>query len=207
MKRSMILAAVALLLSGWSATADVTAPLREVVDEVCSRNALASSAVGLLAVTADGDTLVAVNPELKLVPASNVKLLTTGLALKALGPDFRFETRLGYTGELRGGVLHGDLYIVGGGDPTTGSRSTVAEPLSSLFGDWLTLLRKAGIERVEGLLVGDPASSIRRRPRTSAGLRRPGHQLRSRPHGAQLLRERPEFPYNPPAPRPEPSRT
>ena len=83
MKRPMILAAVALLLSGWSAT-----------DEVCSRNALASSAVGLLAVTADGDTLVAVNPELKLVPASNVKLLTTGLALKALGPDFRFETRL-----------------------------------------------------------------------------------------------------------------
>lgn len=156
MKRPMILAAVALLLSGWSATADVTAPLREVVDEVCSRNALASSAVGLLAVTADGDTLVAVNPELKLVPASNVKLLTTGLALKALGPDFRFETRLGYTGELRGGVLHGDLYIVGGGDPTTGSRSTVAEPLSSLFGDWLTLLRKAGIERVEGRLVGDP---------------------------------------------------
>ena len=55
MKRPMILAAVALLLSGWSATADVTAPLREVVDEVCSRNALASSAVGLLAVTADGD--------------------------------------------------------------------------------------------------------------------------------------------------------
>ena len=155
MSSHTVFTAVALLLSGWGATADVRPSLNEVVEEVCSREALSSSAVGLLAVTSGGDTLVAFNPGLKLVPASNVKLITTGLALKALGEDFRFETGLGYDGELVGGTLKGDLYIVGGGDPTTGSRAAVAEPSDALFSDWLDLLRDAGIDRIEGRIIGD----------------------------------------------------
>ena len=155
MTRPAFVAAVALLLCGWSATADVGRTLDEVIAEVCRKEALASSGVGLLAVTAGGDTLAAVNPDMKLVPASNVKLITTGLALRSLGADFRFGTSLGYSGEVTGGTLHGDLYIVGGGDPTTGSRSTVAEPLESLFGDWAALLEEAGISRIDGRIVGD----------------------------------------------------
>lgn len=156
MKKLTILTAVALLLSGWGATADVRPSLREVVEEICAREALSSSGVGLLAVTSDGDTLASVNPELKLVPASNVKLITTGLAMRSLGENFRFETRLGYTGRIEDGILHGDLYIVGGGDPTTGSRTMVAEPVESLFADWEDLLRAAGIVRIDGRIVADP---------------------------------------------------
>ena len=151
----IVSAAVALLLSGWGATADVRRPLQDVIAEICGSDILSSSAVGLLAMTADGDTVAAVNPELKLVPASNVKLITTGLALRTLGEDFRFETRLGYDGEVRDGVLYGDLYIIGGADPTTGSRAPVAEPLDALFSDWAALLASAGIERIEGRIVGD----------------------------------------------------
>ena len=151
----IVSAAVALLLSGWGATADVRQPLQDVIAEICGSDILSSSAVGLLAMTADGDTVAAVNPELKLVPASNVKLITTGLALRTLGEDFRFETRLGYDGEVRDGVLYGDLYIIGGADPTTGSRAPVAEPLDALFSDWAALLASAGIERIEGRIVGD----------------------------------------------------
>lgn len=156
MTKPTVAAAVALLLCGWSATAGVGRPLDEVVAEVCGKEALASSGVGLLAVTASGDTLAAVNPDMKLVPASNMKLITTGLALHFLGEDFRFGTALGYSGEVSGGTLHGDLYILGGGDPTTGSRSTVAEPLDALFSEWLSMLEDAGIGRIDGRVVGDP---------------------------------------------------
>lgn len=156
MRKLTILTTVALLLSGWGATADVGPGLSDVVNAVCSRDALSSSAVGLLAVTADGDTLACVNPELKLVPASNVKLITTGLALKSLGENFRFETRLGYAGTIENGILDGDLYIIGGGDPTTGSQSMVADPSETLFSDWAELLAEAGISGIRGRIVADP---------------------------------------------------
>lgn len=156
MNKLTILTTVALLLSGWGAIAGVRPPLSEVVEDICSGGTFSSSAVGLLAVTSGGDTLVAVNPELKLVPASNVKLITTGLALKYLGTDYRYETRIGYTGNVSDGVLSGDLYIIGGGDPTTGSRTMVAEPSDALFGRWLSLLEGAGIRRIEGRVVADP---------------------------------------------------
>lgn len=65
-----------------------------------------------------GTTLEARNPRAGKPPASVTKMLTTLYALDALGPDFRFETRLLATGPLRDGVLEGDLILAGGGDPT-----------------------------------------------------------------------------------------
>lgn len=146
-----------LLLMSRGATAGI--PRTEVeasVGKILSSAPLSSSVVGVLAVTMDGDTLVAVNPRQKMVPASNVKLITTGLALNVLGEDFRFETRIGYSGEVRDGVLHGDLYIIGGGDPTTGARVTCAEPVETLFSGWRKMVADAGIRAVEGYVIGDP---------------------------------------------------
>lgn len=109
----------------------------------------------MLAVRADGDTLACINPGLKLVPASNMKLLTTGLALRELGPDFRFETALAYSGQIKDSTLVGDLYILGGGDPTTGASYEEIESVEVLFGRWLSILRSAGINSVDGLVIGD----------------------------------------------------
>jgi D-alanyl-D-alanine carboxypeptidase/D-alanyl-D-alanine-endopeptidase (penicillin-binding protein 4) len=50
-------------------------------------------------------------------PASNMKILTSAAGLFFLGPDYNFETTLYYNGEIDGGVLNGDLYVVGGFDP------------------------------------------------------------------------------------------
>ena len=58
---------------------------------------------------------------LTLIPASTLKLITTGIALKKLGKDFTFSTQLGYTGSIKKGILQGDLVIKGYGDPTFGS--------------------------------------------------------------------------------------
>ncbi len=125
------------------------------LDRILASGEFNGASVSVLAVTADGDTLFRADPGRQCVPASNLKLVTTGLALHALGPDYRFRTGIGYSGSISGGVLHGDLYILGGGDPTLGSHNAVAEPLDSVFARWLRLMRAAGIESVDGYVIGD----------------------------------------------------
>ena len=158
MRIIITLTTVALLLSAWSATAAYPpgTEAQRTISRICRREPLSSSLAGVFAQRMDGDTIAAVNIRQKLVPASNVKLLTTGLALHLLGVDWRFETRLACRGEIEDGVLKGDLYILGGGDPTTGARTDCADPLNTTFGRWAQLLADAGIRRIEGRILGDP---------------------------------------------------
>ena len=53
------------------------------------------------------------------MPASNTKILTAVAAMHVLGPDYRFSTDVVRRGSVTEGVLHGSLYLVGHGDPTT----------------------------------------------------------------------------------------
>jgi len=89
-----------------------------------------------------------------LIPASNVKLVTTAAALDLLGPGYFFETRLLARGAVRDGVLHGDLAVVGGGDPGISWRPyPYPEDPFAVFRRWAGALREQGIERVEGDVV------------------------------------------------------
>lgn len=78
--------------------------------------------VGLHVVDAiSGEEIISRNADETFVPASNVKLITTAMALKLLGPSYRFETELLSTAKIDGkGSLEGDLVIRGGGDPYLG---------------------------------------------------------------------------------------
>ena len=138
-----------------SRAGDAPGKVRRYLESVSAGQTLKGSSLGVLAIKANGDTVVAWNSSQRLIPASNTKLITTGLALLELGPDFRYETRLGYSGRIEDGVLKGDVYIIGGGDPTLGTDDSVAIPLQTLFGRWKKLLTDAGIRRVEGRVVGD----------------------------------------------------
>lgn len=112
--------------------------------------------VGICIRTMSGKTLKEVNADRNFIPASNLKAVTAALALQKLGTDFRFTTAVAYSGQIDGkGILRGDLYIVGGGDPTLGSDSPIAVPRDSLFADWERAVRNAGIRRIEGRIVGD----------------------------------------------------
>jgi len=156
MRCKSYLMTVALLLLAWGATAGIPpTEAQRIVTEIRNQETLRTSLVGLCAVRMDGDTVAVLDPDVRLVPASNMKLLTTGLALHILGEDYRFETGMGYTGTISEGILKGDLYIIGGGDPTTGSRSPCSEPVSKTFEAWMRLLTEAGIRRIEGRVLGD----------------------------------------------------
>ena len=129
--------------------------LRATVRQLQDHAALKGASWGVLAVRLGGDTLAAYNADRRLVPASNVKVITAGTALHALGSDYRFRTDLAYSGRIRDSVLRGNLYIIGGGDPTTASKYDCAVPMEELFAQWKQLLDNAGIRKIEGTVIGD----------------------------------------------------
>ena len=130
--------------------------LQQKVDQAVTVEPLKGAVVGVMVQDMSGHVVAQREAGRRMVPASNLKLITTGTALHALGPDFRFETGIGYTGEVDAdGTLHGDVYIVGGGDPTIGVADTVAVKPDALFWRWKSLLKDAGISRIDGRIIGD----------------------------------------------------
>ncbi|HEY7044927.1 MAG TPA: D-alanyl-D-alanine carboxypeptidase/D-alanyl-D-alanine-endopeptidase [Nocardioidaceae bacterium] len=105
------------------------------------------SQVGVVVRDADtGATLYDHNGDERLIPASNTKLFTSTAALDLLGSDYRFRTTVSTSGGQRGSTVKGDLYLTGGGDPTT---------LASDYGDLAAQLRDRGVRTVRGNLVAD----------------------------------------------------
>lgn len=93
------------------------------------------------------------NSELLLTPASILKSLTTATAISVFGPEFRWETRVEARGSISSdGTLHGDLVIVGGGDPTIDSRHFSKEQ-PPFVGQVLEAVRRHGIRQVRGSVV------------------------------------------------------
>ena len=127
----------------------------EAMKNVLGSDDFKGASVSMLAVTGDGDTLLCHDSGRLLIPASNMKLVSTALAMHSLGPDYRYGTGIGYSGTIEDGTLRGDLYIIGGGDPTIGSANPIATPLDTLFGEWMGMISDTGISHIEGNIVGD----------------------------------------------------
>jgi D-alanyl-D-alanine carboxypeptidase/D-alanyl-D-alanine-endopeptidase (penicillin-binding protein 4) len=119
---------------------------------------------GLLIVDAASDeVLYERNADKYFVPASNMKLLTTALALDTLGPDYRFRTTIETNGKLsRRGRLTGNLILVGRGDPNLSNRKFPFDTKEEFDGEpqkVLTELAEAvvgrGVKEITGDVLGD----------------------------------------------------
>jgi D-alanyl-D-alanine carboxypeptidase/D-alanyl-D-alanine-endopeptidase (penicillin-binding protein 4) len=93
-----------------------------------------------------GEVLFEHNADRSYNPASVTKILTTAAALQALGPGYKFETKVSRAGRLEGGVLKGDLVIRGDGDP-----SLTLERMWRIA----SLVKVAGVSEVTGDIVID----------------------------------------------------
>ncbi len=104
-----------------------------------------------------GKVVAQYNARKSLTPASALKVITTATALEILGKDFKFETVLEYDGQIdASGTLKGNVYIRGGGDPTLGApRDGLGKDYEAILQQWVTAIRKAGIKKIEGYVVGD----------------------------------------------------
>lgn len=100
-----------------------------------------------------GKVLYERNADRLFMPASNQKIPTAAAALLNLGPNYKFETKLYYTGEIKDSVLHGDLIIQGSGDPTFYTRF-FDDPRSPFY-EWIDFLKTKGIHKINGNIIGD----------------------------------------------------
>ena len=117
-------------------------------------------ASGLFVVDAEsGKALCARAARRKLPLASNMKLFTTAAVLSHFGPEATIATRLLAEGEIDDdGVLHGDLYLQGGGDPALGTPAFYERFLGGLGTNLYSLksqAKAAGLEEVTGRLYAD----------------------------------------------------
>lgn len=94
----------------------------------------------------DGEVIYAHQGDVRVRPASVMKLLTGAVALDRLGADYTFKTEIHTDGAIVGGVLQGDLYLRGQGDPTV----TKAD-----LEQFATALKEKGIHTITGKLYGD----------------------------------------------------
>jgi serine-type D-Ala-D-Ala carboxypeptidase/endopeptidase (penicillin-binding protein 4) len=99
-----------------------------------------------------GEPLFSLDAGKLVMPASNMKILTLAAAAEVLGWDARVTTTLEAAGPVLNGVLEGDLFIGGAGDPTLNSRNGRG---TAVFAEWANALRTAGITSVRGRIVGD----------------------------------------------------
>lgn len=94
------------------------------------------------------------NEHTPLVPASTTKLLTTETAMSMLGENYRWMTQLEYSGEIdENGVLNGNLYIVGSGDPSLGTNKAGAWSYKDIVSDFAGGISREGIKKVNGDII------------------------------------------------------
>lgn len=99
--------------------ASARATLVHTIDSLVNRSIFRTAEWAVLVVDPGlNDTLYAHNAASLMVPASNMKIVTSAVALTQLGGDFRFKTTFAARGPLGNGVLDGDLVVTGRGDPT-----------------------------------------------------------------------------------------
>ena len=95
----------------------------------------------------DHTTLYERNADKVFLPASNNKLLTSGAALSLLGPKFVYTTRVAAAAVAdRRGLLHGDLSLIGAGDPILSAND---------LADLAHTLRTTGVKKIEGVVTAD----------------------------------------------------
>ena len=122
------------------------------VQEIINNSAASASFWSFQVRNSSGDILEEVNGDYLIRPASNLKLITSAMYLDELGPDYRFETTLYGTGEIRGNRYDGDLYIRGVGDPSINGEA-YQDPLF-LFQRWYSILDSMGVEVIDGNIIG-----------------------------------------------------
>lgn len=121
---------------------------------------LSRGSIGLMVQDQEtGEVLVNYNAEKSYVPASNLKVVTTASALAILGEDYKYSTR-GYIGGKAdsSGLLKGNLYVIGSGDPSLGSEQIAGQSIQSLLTTWVQLLLKKGVKSIRGDIVIDPTA-------------------------------------------------
>ena len=142
-RAALLAALLALALPGAARAGGIEERLDRIMGNPCLKRGRVCMVVRSLK---NHNTLYQKNPDLLMTPASNMKIITSAVALKTLKPWYKFDTIFSYTGARKGETIEGDLVVSGHGDP-----HLVSEDL------WLIAneVRKRGITRITGSIILD----------------------------------------------------
>jgi D-alanyl-D-alanine carboxypeptidase/D-alanyl-D-alanine-endopeptidase (penicillin-binding protein 4) len=126
--------------------------LRAAIDSMADAPEFRNAFWGILVVDPErGDTLYSRNAGKLFLPASNMKIVTSSVALEQLGPEYVYRTTLVARGPIRDSTLAGDLAVIGRGDPTISDHmwTDAMIPLHAMADS----LVAHGVRHVKGKLV------------------------------------------------------
>ncbi len=95
-----------------------------------------------------GNVVFERNAQVGLAPASTQKIITSVTAFELLGKDYRYKTTLGYTGKINSGILSGNLYLTGSGDPTLGSWRYASTAPEFYYQEIANAIKNYGIKKI-----------------------------------------------------------
>lgn len=141
--------------------AEIKADLATEVQRLIDATRLRKAVIAVSVRDAEGRVVVDVQGDRAMLPASNMKLVTTGVALRTLGSDFSFRTRLLSDGRR--------LTVVGDGDPAFGDpelletlafidtdgRERTGMSVETLLDRWVDAVVASGVKRFDELVVDD----------------------------------------------------
>ena len=143
--KKLLFASVFTLCLGSFAKAD----LAKRIDGIVSQSSQRKVQFSIHIVKADsGSTVYSHNARESMIPASNMKIIVTAAALKYLGPDYEYKTKVGLWGDT--------LVVIGSGDPLLGDEETDAgygRERGWIFKDIAAILKRNGIETIEDIIV------------------------------------------------------
>lgn len=145
------------LLTGLEALSSDPAQIRRAYDEFKRLPQLENASISLTVLDAkSGELLFSENGKVGMATASTLKNITAATALDILGPEYRFSTVLVRRGEIDDqGVLHGDLVVIGSGDPSLGSDRYETTKEDLMLNNWVQAVQSAGIKKITGKIIAD----------------------------------------------------
>ncbi len=132
--------------------------IQAAIEQFVSNESLKSASISFCVVDLDSKKEIASYDKLRTMPsASTAKLFSTATAFEILGPNYRPKTRIYTDGTIdSNGVLNGNIWIRGGGDPTLGSKYFTDELTKRDFlRSWADSIMNLGIVKINGNIIAD----------------------------------------------------
>lgn len=152
MKKLFLLAGLTLSFSSFAQ--NISKQLKDAYQKFENDSQLSSAISSLYVINANtGEVVFDKNSTVGLATASTLKIVTAATAYELLGKDFRYETKFGYVGKIKGKSLQGDFYLKPSGDPTLGSWRYKSTADTFVINEILPVVKKLSVTGFNGIVI------------------------------------------------------
>lgn len=143
-----------LLLTGFLHPQTISKKLNDAVKNLEADGQMKSAIIGFYVTDQNGAPIFDKNSTIGLAAASSQKVITSAASLELLGTGYQYKTELAYNGKIENGILNGNLYIIGYGDPVLGSWRYDNTKEQVVLNKWIQSVRQVGIKQINGNVIG-----------------------------------------------------